>query len=129
MRRVLGASLAGLGAFFLVLALLLRFVLPGQVIKFPLNEYVVTKLTGHDVSYFSQKQGKVMNGVTAQATSTVEGDVAAGTSSTAVWNDFTAGGAATHKQPHHEQNPPPPLPPAPPPLIPPCRGPTAPPRP
>ena len=99
MRRVLGATLTGLGAFFLVLALLLRFVLPGQVIKFPLNEYVLTKLTGHDVSYFSQKHGKVINGVTAQATSTVEGDVAAGTSSTAVWNDFTAVDDVTNNEP------------------------------
>ena len=44
MRRVLGLTLTGLGAFFLALALLLRFYLPGQVIKFPLNEYVVSTL-------------------------------------------------------------------------------------
>ena len=44
MRRVLGLTLTGLGAFFIVLGLLLRFYLPGQVIKFPLNEYVVTTL-------------------------------------------------------------------------------------
>jgi hypothetical protein len=90
MRRVLGLVLTGLGAFFLVLALLLRFYLPGQVIKFPLNEYLVTTLTGHNVTYFNAKQLKVLTGVTAKATSTVEGDVSAGSSSTAVWNDFTA---------------------------------------
>jgi hypothetical protein len=90
MRRVLGTALTGLGAFFLVLALLLRFVLPGQVIKWPLNEYQKTTLTGHGVSYFSQGQLKEINGVDAQATITVEGDVAAGSSSTAVWNEFTA---------------------------------------
>jgi hypothetical protein len=90
MRRVLGLVLTGLGAFFLALALLLRFYLPGQVIKFPLNEYLVTTLTGHNVTYFNAKQLKVLTGVTAKATSTVEGDVSEGSSSTAVWNDFTA---------------------------------------
>ncbi len=90
MRRVLGLVLTGLGAFFLALAVLLRFYLPGQVIKFPLNEYLVTTLTARDVSYFSQKQLRELTGVDAKATSTVEGDVSAGTSSTAVWNDFTA---------------------------------------
>jgi Porin PorA len=90
MRRVLGAALIGLGAFFLVLALLLHFVLPGQVIKYPLNEYVVTTLAGQNVSYFSQGQLKEIRGVSARATSTVTGDVAAGTSSMAVWNEFTA---------------------------------------
>jgi hypothetical protein len=99
MRRVLGLTLTGLGAFLFVLAVLLRFYLPGQVIKFPLNEYVVTTLAGHDVSYFSEKKVGEMTGVTAKATSTVEGDVAAGSGSTAVWNDFTAVEDITHGQP------------------------------
>src|SRR5260370_14960906 len=99
MRRVLGTTLTGLGAFFLVLALLLRFVLPGQVVKWPLNEYQKTTLTGHGVSYFSQKDLKEENGVTAEATSTVEGDVAAGTSSMAVWNEFTAVEGVTNRDP------------------------------
>jgi Porin PorA len=99
MRRVLGLTLTGLGAFLFVLAVLLRFYLPGQVIKLPLNEYVVTTLMGHDVSYFSQKQVAVMTGVTAKATSTIEGDVAAGSGSTAVWDDFTAVEDTTNGQP------------------------------
>jgi len=99
MRRVLGLTLTGLGAFLFVLALLLRFYLPGQVIKFPLNEYVVTTLVGHDVRYFSEKQVATLTGVTAKATSTVEGDVAAGSGSTAVWDDFTAVEDTTHGQP------------------------------
>src|SRR5215470_12817563 len=99
MRRVLGTTLTGLGAFFLVLALLLRFVLPGQVIKFQLNEYVVTTLDGQGVSYFSQGEGKVISGVNAKITSTIWGDVAAGTSSTAVWNEFTAVQDATNSAP------------------------------
>jgi hypothetical protein len=99
MRRVLGLTLTGLGAFLFVLAVLLRFYLPGQVIKLPLNEYVVTTLMGHDVSYFSEKQVAVMTGVTAKATSTIEGDVAAGSGSTAVWNDFIAVEDTTNGQP------------------------------
>jgi len=99
MRRVLGLTLTGLGAFFIVLGLLLRFYLPGQVIKFPLNEYVVTTLTGHNITYFSQKQVKELTGISAKATSTVEGDVTAGSSSIAVWNDFTAVQDVTNHEP------------------------------
>jgi Porin PorA len=99
MRRVLGLVLTGLGAFLLALALLLRFYLLGQVIKFPLNEYLVSTLTGHNVTYFNAKQLKVLTGVTAKATSTVEGDVSAGSSSTAVWNDFTAVEDTTNNAP------------------------------
>lgn len=99
MRRVLGTTLTGLGAFFLVLALLLRLYLPGQVIKWPLNEYQVTRLTGHDIAYFNQGMLKVLTGVTALATTTVEGDVAAGTSGMAVWNEFSVIEDVTNNQP------------------------------
>jgi hypothetical protein len=89
MRRVLGVVLTGLGAFLLVLALLFRFYLPGQVIKFPLNEYTVSDLTGTNVTYFSNASLKEVTGATIRAASTVQGDVAAGNSSTAVWQDYT----------------------------------------
>ena len=89
MRRVLGVVLTGLGAFLLVLALLFRFYLPGQVIKFPLNEYTVSDLTGTNVTYFSDQTLTEVTGATVRAASTVQGDVAAGNSSTAVWNDVT----------------------------------------
>ena len=78
MRRVFGVVFTGLGAFLLVLALLFRFYLPGQVIKFPLNEYSVSRLTGTHASYFSQQTGTEVNGATVRAVSTVQGDVAAG---------------------------------------------------
>jgi hypothetical protein len=89
MRRVLGVVLTGLGAFLLVLALLFRFYLPGQVIKFPLNEYTVSDLTGTNVTYFSNQTLAEVTGATVRAASTVDGDVAAGSSSTAVWNEVT----------------------------------------
>lgn len=99
MRRVLGLVLSGLGAFLLVLAVLLRFYLPGQVIKFPLNEYAMTTLAGNNVTYFNAKQLKDLTGVNARATNTVEGDVTAGSSSTAVWNDFIAVEDTTNNAP------------------------------
>jgi DUF3068 family protein len=89
MRRVFGVTLTGLGAFLIVVAVMCRFYLPGQVIKFPLNEYSVSTLTGTNVSYFSQQTGAVVNGATVRAISTVEGDVKDGNSSRAVWNDIT----------------------------------------
>jgi hypothetical protein len=89
MRRVLGAIFTGLAAFLLVLAVLTRFFLPGQVVKFPLNTYAVTTLTGTNVSYFSQQTGTEVTGATVQATSTTQGDVKAGSSSTAVYNNIT----------------------------------------
>ena len=50
MRRVVGLTLTGLGAFFVAAALLLRFYVADQVIKFPLNEYVVLTFTGNGLS-------------------------------------------------------------------------------
>jgi Porin PorA len=88
-RRVTGLILAGLGAFLLVAALLARTYIPGQVVKYPLNEYLVTQLVGHDVSYFSATKVKPITGATMVVTSTVKSDGKAGTSSTAVWDSFT----------------------------------------
>src|SRR5215469_16534161 len=89
MRRVFGVALAGLGAFLLVGAIMCRFYLPGHVVKFPLNEYNVSRLTGTNVSYFSPQTGTEVNGATVRAVSTTQGDVRAGSSSTAVWNNVT----------------------------------------
>jgi hypothetical protein len=88
MRRVIGITLAGLGAFLLVAALLLRFYVGGQLIKFPLNEYDVTTLVAKNASYFSPALVRSVTGATIQDTSTIKGDAKAGNSSTAVWNEF-----------------------------------------
>jgi hypothetical protein len=96
MRRVLGVVLTGLGAFFLVVALLFRFYMPGQVIKFPLNEYSVSSLTGTGATYFSSQTGAEVTGAKIRAVSTVQGDVTAGSSSTAVWNDIVGVFDITH---------------------------------
>jgi hypothetical protein len=41
-RRVISLALVGLGAFLVVAAGLTRLYLRGQVIKFPLNEFLIT---------------------------------------------------------------------------------------
>jgi hypothetical protein len=89
MRRVFGVALAGLGAFLIVGAIMCRFYLPGHVVKFPLNEYNVTRLSGTNVSYFSPQTQAEVNGATVRAVSTTQGDVRAGSSSTALWNNVT----------------------------------------
>jgi Porin PorA len=88
MRRAVGFILAGLGAFLIVGALLLRSYVIGQVLKFPINEYVKTTLIAKNVSYFSPALVKNVTGATIRITDTVKGDGNAGTSSTAVWDEF-----------------------------------------
>ncbi|HEY2506076.1 MAG TPA: DUF3068 domain-containing protein [Streptosporangiaceae bacterium] len=88
MRRVLGVTFTGLGAFLIVLAVLSRFYLPGQVVKFPLNEYTITRLTGTHVNYLNAQLGVEATASQVRAVSTTQGDVSAGSSSVAVWNDI-----------------------------------------
>jgi hypothetical protein len=89
MRRVIGLTLAGLGTFLIVFAVLVRTYVGGQLIKFPLNEHLTTTLQGTGVTYFSPSMVREVSGATIRVTSTVNGDGPAGTSSTAVWNEFT----------------------------------------
>ena len=89
MRRVVGLVASALGTFLIVLALLTRFYVAGQAIKFPLNESMVTTLAATDVSYFSPGALAERTGVTMTDTTTVQGDVASSNSSRAVWNEFS----------------------------------------
>jgi len=89
MRRVIAFTLAGLGAFLIVVAVLLPTVVAGKVVKFPINTYVVTTLTGTNASYFSPSLVRPVTGATMRVTDTVKGDPQASTSSTAVWDEFT----------------------------------------
>jgi hypothetical protein len=94
MRRVSWSILTGLGVFFIVLAILSKFFVPGQAVKFPLNEYSKTTLQADNGSYFSEKSVTEESGVTLQATNTTKGDVAAaksiGSNNVAVWQTYTA---------------------------------------
>jgi hypothetical protein len=94
MRRVVWSVLTGLGAFLIVLALLSWLVVPGQAVKFPLNEYGISTLVASNASWFSPQSVSELSPVTIEVTSTVKGDVSAadslGSSNTAVWQDFAA---------------------------------------
>jgi len=87
--RIVGLILSGVGAFFVVLALLLRFYVPGQVVKFPLNEYQIAVLHATNAIYFSAAKLRIISGIPVTATNTLRGDVIAGSGSTAVWDEFT----------------------------------------
>jgi DUF3068 family protein len=94
MRRVVWPVLTGLGVFFIVLAAMSRFWVPGQAVKFPLNEYGVNTLVASNASWFSPQNVTELSPVTLQVTSTVKGNVTAadslGSSKYAVWQNFAA---------------------------------------
>ena len=89
MRGVIGLVLAGLGAFLILGAILLPTWLVGQVVKFPLNEYETATLAASNASYFSAASLSEKTGVSMEATYTIKGDASKGSSSTAVWNEFS----------------------------------------
>jgi hypothetical protein len=103
MRRVVWSVLTGLGAFFIVLAIMSRFVVPAQAVKFPLNEYKVTDLVATNASWFSPKSGNELSGVTIRITSTVKGDVSGadslGSANNAAWESFAVIDDITNNQP------------------------------
>jgi hypothetical protein len=102
MRRVVWSVLAGLGAFFIVLAIMSKVYVPAQAVKFPLNEYSVNTLTAQNASWFSPKNVSELSNVTLQVTTTTKGDVSAadslGSSKYAVWQNFAATEDTTNHQ-------------------------------
>jgi len=97
MRRTAGLTLTALGAFLITLAALLRLWVPGQVIKFPLNEYSVTTLAGTGITYFNSASLQDNRNTRATEIITIEGNVSAGSATTAVWSSFTALNDETRK--------------------------------
>jgi hypothetical protein len=89
MRRLIGLILAGLGAFLIVIAVVLPTYIDGQVIKFPLNEYETATLTATSASYFSATKVAQVDGANLRAMYTIKGHPNAGSSSTAVWDEFS----------------------------------------
>ena len=98
MRRV-GLVLVGLGVCLIVFALLIPTWVSSRVIKFPLNEYASVNLTDSNASYFSPAKLAEQTGVSVEATYTIKGNAAAGSSSTAVWNQFVYVYDQTNKLP------------------------------
>jgi hypothetical protein len=86
MRGIIGLILAGLGAFLILVAVLLPTWVVGQALKFPLSESETATLEASNASYFSVASLRERTGVTLRATYTITGDAGAGNSSTAVWN-------------------------------------------
>ncbi len=99
MRRAIGLTLAGLGACLIVFAMLLPTYVSRAVVKFPLNEYQTVTLTGTGGSYFSPTRLAEVTGVTMEAVYTIKGDAAEGSSSTAVWDEFSYTYDLTSKTP------------------------------
>jgi len=99
MRRDVGTVLAGLGTLLIVMAVVLPTYIVGQVVKFPLSEYETATLTGTGMSYFSATKVAPVTGVDVRATYTIKGDPSAGSSSTAVWNEFSYVYDTTNNQP------------------------------
>ena len=89
MRRVSGFVLTLLGAFLILLAVLLRFWVVPANLKDPLNTYKITHLTGTG-SYVNRSTGQKVAGISVDVTTTTRGDVLAGTSGIAVYNIFSS---------------------------------------
>jgi Porin PorA len=102
MRGVIGVVLAGLGAFLILVAILLPTWLSGQVLKFPLNEYETATLAASNASYFSASALAEKTGVSMEAMYTIKGDASKGNSSTAVWNEYSYVYDRTNHQPVQE---------------------------
>jgi Porin PorA len=98
MRRV-GLVLAGLGTCLIVFAVAAASWITGQVIKFPLNEFATVTLSAPNATYFSVAKLTEVTGVNLEATYTIKGNAAAGSSSTAVWNQFVYVYDQTNKAP------------------------------
>jgi Porin PorA len=99
MRGIIGLILAGLGAFLILVAVLLPTWVVGQVVKFPLNEYETATLEASNASYFSASSLSEKTGVTMEATYTIKGNASKGNSSTAVWNEYSYVYDLTNHQP------------------------------
>jgi len=98
MRRVSGFILTILGAFLLVVAVLLRFWVAPKVIEFPLDEYQIVQLAGTG-SYFSPAKEKELVGVSVLLTETTKGADVAGSGGAAVWDGFVAIQDTTNRVP------------------------------
>jgi hypothetical protein len=88
-RRFIGASLIGLGAFLLATGLLVRFYVAPALIGAPTDLYQVTRLRADDASYFDAGKATPRTGATIVATNTVRGDTRAGHDGIAVWDSTT----------------------------------------
>ncbi|MFB4310128.1 DUF3068 domain-containing protein [Actinomadura sp. GTD37] len=89
MRRIIGASLIGLGAFLLAAGLLTRFYVAPALIGAPADVYKVTRLKAENATYFDAAAAAPRTGATLVATNTVRGDPDSAHDGVAVWDTTT----------------------------------------
>jgi hypothetical protein len=87
--RTLRPVLAGLGAFLVVVGLLLRFYAAPRLIAAPADFYAVISLTDPRASYFDESTLTSVRDVTLTYTNTIRGDPAASTGTVAIWDSYT----------------------------------------
>jgi hypothetical protein len=90
MRRSIGLTLIGLGAFFITLSPLVRYYAAGQLITAPTDVYSKNTLRADNATYFDASSLQQRQGVTVTATDTTRGNVSASTDEEAVYDKFTA---------------------------------------
>src|SRR5258708_19710152 len=95
MRRVSGFVLTLLGAFLLLLAVLLRFWVVPTSLKDPLNTYKITHLTGTG-AYINRGTGAQVAGPSVVVTTTTQRDVLPANTRPPVYNIFSPVQPATN---------------------------------
>ncbi len=81
-------ALVGLGAFLVILGLLLRFYAAPRLIAAPADFYQTDVLHGSNATYFNQGTLTTQRGAALSYTLTIRGDAAASTSKYAVWDQY-----------------------------------------
>lgn len=88
-RRIIGASLIGLGVFLLAAAVLTRFYVAPTLIGAPPDVYQVTRLKAENASYLDAASATPRSGATVVATNTIRGDPGSTHDGVAVWDTTT----------------------------------------
>ena len=89
MRRIIGASLIGLGTFLVAAGVFVRFYVAPTLIGAPTDVYQVTRLEARNATYLDASSLTVRTGATVSVTSTVRGDVEASGGDVAVYDTGT----------------------------------------
>jgi hypothetical protein len=88
-RRIIGASLIGVGVFVLAAGVLTRFYVAPALIGAPVDVYQVTRLKAENASYLDAASVTPRTGATVVATNTVRGDPGSTHDGVAVWDTTT----------------------------------------
>lgn len=89
-------ALIGLGAFLVVLGLLLRFYAAPRLVAAPVNFYETDVLHASNATYFNQGTLTTQHGADLTYTLTIRGDPQASTNKYAVWDQYAVLADPTH---------------------------------